>query len=244
MKVYVAETCIKAGEEVVVTSNNRLVKWSQYMDPDNWEVFMTNVSRKSLPALRLAAKLLKPEGLEVCDRSNKDGLPGDGSVLVAGLRKEGCSLDLSEFWAAACWFEKLSDEGWALNEEGVIPHDADSIEIMFYDKVSEDYVNYHSLFTIPYEPNKLRTVVAWRRKRRTIKIGDVEVAAPEREELKRGQPYFFVHVPSWAAVKDTWSDHLVDKTRLSSRIVFLREEDCKAAANALRRLMTGADDCC
>ena len=96
----------------------------------------------------------------------------------------------------------------------------------------------------PTSPEKLNPVshphLRWRIKpeKKTIKIGDAIIVAPETEKLAVGQQYY-VSLITHKAVGVTWENDSVDYRRLNNGVIYLTEADVQAANAAIIKLLTG-----
>lgn len=75
----------------------------------------------------------------------------------------------------------------------------------------------------------------YRRKPRTIRIGEIEVTEPVREPLQNGENYFVPAIECGDAYvdKSTWDGDSTDKRLLKQGFVHLTEESALANAKAL-----------
>ena len=81
---------------------------------------------------------------------------------------------------------------------------------------------------LPFDPG-----YAYRRKPRTIRIGEFDVPEPVREPLVWGQEYWVARVLDDGAVKYTWHDDAVDSLWLADGLIHLTKEAAQIHIDAL-----------
>lgn len=79
----------------------------------------------------------------------------------------------------------------------------------------------------------------YRRKPRTIQIGDYVVPEPCKVELEYGQKYFVPHLTTAGAVRRTWDDDKHDANALKSNLVHLDFQSAEIHAKALIEVSKG-----
>lgn len=92
-----------------------------------------------------------------------------------------------------------------------------------------------------HEWDKLTGSPAWeectkyRRKPRTIRIGEIDIPEPVREPLRNGEEYFIPAIDCGDAYvnKSTWDNDSMDNRLLKQGLVHLTEEAALAHAKAL-----------
>lgn len=88
--------------------------------------------------------------------------------------------------------------------------------------------------------NKNEKPQHYRVKKPTIRIGNVDVPAPERKPLKKGQVYYvpFFHAIEYNIYTQEWSDDKMDMLSLNSGLIHLTKEAAEIHANAIIKLNT------
>lgn len=80
----------------------------------------------------------------------------------------------------------------------------------------------------------------YRIKPKTIKIGDTEINAPEREALEDGQKYYALNLYQ-VFYPSIWENDSYDKKRLGCGMIFLNKADAIAASEAILELLKGGE---
>ena len=79
----------------------------------------------------------------------------------------------------------------------------------------------------------------YRRKPRTVKIGDIKVPEPCKVELEYGQEYFVPDVTTGSPRRRTWAHDYGDSLALKSNLVHLDQQSAALHAKALIEVTKG-----